>query len=301
MREKEFIEIIKDITKSPFIGDDCAVLEDFGMVVTQDNLIEDVHFSQKFCTPFELGFKSVMVNISDICASGAKPKYITIGLSVPKDCEKSFIQEFYKGCKKACGNDVQIIGGDLTAADKIMISVCAIGCAKERNLSSRKDAQIGQKVVISGVHGSSAAGLFLLQNDLQEPKSLINAHLCPVAQVDFSKKISQNIKTPYAMMDTSDGLMDALTTIAQDSEVLLEIDFDKIPYDRGILSLKNWQEYVLFGGEDYQLVATVPEDFKIGHTIGKVSMGSGVSLKKDNEVHFFSRTNIEGRLYNHFG
>ena len=96
MKEKEFINIIKNTLNSELIGDDCAYLKDLGIVVTQDSLVEDVHFSRKFSSPYQLGYKSAMVNISDVCASGAKPLYLTVSLSLPDDIDGEFIKEFYK-------------------------------------------------------------------------------------------------------------------------------------------------------------------------------------------------------------
>ena len=108
MKEKEFISIIKNLLCSNYIGDDCAFLEDLGIVVTQDSLVEDVHFLRSKITPFQLGYKSVMVNISDVAASGAEPKYLTISLSLPANIDKGFIEDFYLGCKKACGESIQM-------------------------------------------------------------------------------------------------------------------------------------------------------------------------------------------------
>ena len=99
MKEKEFISTIKKILNSGYIGDDCAYLEDLGVVITQDSLVEDVHFSLKYSTPYQTGYKSVMVNISDICASGAEPKYLTIALSLPESTDENFVKEFYQGAK----------------------------------------------------------------------------------------------------------------------------------------------------------------------------------------------------------
>ena len=99
MKEQDFIQIIKSILNSPYIGDDCAYLKDFGIVVSQDSLVEDIHFKKEFITPYQLGYKTVMVNISDICASGAKPKYLTISLSLPSNTDNGFVENFYKGAK----------------------------------------------------------------------------------------------------------------------------------------------------------------------------------------------------------
>lgn len=300
MKEKEFITIIKNTLNSPYIGDDCAYLKDLGIVVTQDSLVEDIHFSTKFISAFDLGFKAVMVNVSDVVASGAEPKYLTVSLSLPSNVKEDFVEEFYNGCKKACGNDVQIVGGDITGSEKIYISISAIGKTLGRNISSRKNAKIAQKVIVSGIHGSSSAGLKLLLEGKNSPEKFIKSHINPVAQVEFGKNISTTVKEPYAMMDTSDGLMDGLSTIANESGVLLDIDFDKIPYDKDIEQFENWQDLVLFGGEDYQILATVPQNFQGGFEIGVVKEGLGVNLKLRDKITHYSKQNVEEKVFNHF-
>lgn len=300
MKEKEFITIIKNTLNSPYIGDDCAYLKDLGIVVTQDSLVEDIHFSTKFISAFDLGFKAVMVNVSDVVASGAEPKYLTVSLSLPSNVKEDFVEEFYNGCKKACGNDVQIVGGDITGSEKIYISICAIGKTLGRNISSRKNAKIGQKVIVSGIHGSSSAGLKLLLECKNAPEKFIKSHINPVAQVEFGKNISTTVKEPYAMMDTSDGLMDGLSTIANESGVLLDIDFDKIPYDKDIEQFENWQDLLLFGGEDYQILATVPQNFQGGFQIGVVKEGLGVNLKLRDKIMHYSKQDVEEKVFNHF-
>lgn len=301
MREKDFISAIKEILNSEYIGDDCAYLKDLGIVVTQDSLVENVHFSMDFITPFQLGYKSVMVNISDVAASGAEPKYITISLSLPADISDDFVKNFYEGAKSACGTSIRIVGGDITGAEKIYISVCAIGAANGRNISSRANAKNGYKIIASGCHGSSSAGLKLLQAGEFQPKKFIKAHLEPEAQVEFGKNIALSVKEDYAMMDTSDGLMDALSTIANESGVLTEIDFDKIPYDTDIKRFSNWQDLVLYGGEDYGIIAAVPPDYKgEGVVIGEVRQGLGVDLRYNNRIVHYSKKDVEKKIFNHF-
>lgn len=293
MKEKDFILAIKKILNSKHIGDDCAYLEDLGIVITQDSLVEDVHFKTDYSTPYQIGWKAAMVNISDVCASGAEPKYMTVALSLPKNTNEAFVEEFYKGLKDAC-KDVEIIGGDITGSNKIYISITAIGITKARKISSRKHAKPGQKIVISGPHGSSAAGLRELLNGKRSGK-FITSHLMPQAQREFSKKIASTIKEDYAMMDTSDGLMDALSQIAGASGVLLDIDFEKIPYDNDIEKFENYKNLILYGGEDYQLIATLsdPKDFTV---IGEVKEGLGVKIGPK----VYTKTEVEKNLYHHF-
>ena len=293
MKEKDFIQTIKTILNSEYIGDDCACLKDLGIVVTQDSLVEDIHFRRDFATPYQIGYKSAMVNISDVCASGAEPKYLTVALSLPENITKEFVEEFYKGMKDACGN-IEIVGGDITGSDKIFISITAIGKTAGRRISSRKNAKPGQKIVVSGPHGAGAAGLTELLSGKRVGK-FIKAHLMPEAQLEFSKKISSNIQEDYAMMDTSDGLMDALSQIAEASGVLLDIDFNKIPYDKEIEKFDNYKDLILFGGEDYQLVAalTDQQDFTV---IGEVKEGRGVKIGQK----IYTKDEVEKHLFNHF-
>lgn len=293
MKEKDFINIIKNTLKSEYIGDDCAYLKNLGIVITQDSLVEDIHFKREFATPYQIGYKAAMVNISDVCASGAEPAYLTVALSLPKDIENNFVEEFYKGLKDACCN-VEIVGGDITGSDKIYISITAIGTSGGRKISSRKNAKIGQKVIVSGLHGSSAAGLQSLLNGRGE-KNFETAHLMPAAQREFSKNIAEFINEDYAMMDTSDGLMDALSQIANESGVLIDIDFDKIPYDKELEKYKNYKDLILYGGEDYRLVATVsdPKNYTV---IGEVKEGLGVKIGSE----IYKKEDVENKLFNHF-
>ena len=197
MNEKSLIKLIKSTLNSGYIGDDCAYLPDLGIVITQDSLVEDVHFKRDLITPFQLGYKTVMVNISDICASGAEPKYITISLSLPDTVDEIFVKEFYEGVKEA-SQDVIIAGGDLTGSDKIYISASAVGSDAGRKISSRANAKSGYKIIVSGEHGNSAYGLRMLLKNNITPKGqinnkFINAHLMPAAQREFSRAISESV------------------------------------------------------------------------------------------------------------
>lgn len=293
MKEKSLIQTIKTLLKSEYIGDDCAYLKDLGIVVTQDSLVEDIHFRREFITPFQLGYKTAMVNISDICASGAKPMYMTISLSLPNSVDEDFVKEFYEGVKDA-SKDIKIVGGDLTGSDKIYISATAIGKTEGRKISSRSNAKENYKIIVSGEHGSSAFGLNLLLNNKTEPEYFIKQHLMPVAQEEFSRQIAENSSEDYAMMDTSDGLADALIQIAQASKVTITVDTSKIPHAPQVD-----METVLYGGEDYQLVAAVPDSLlkKLdAYTIiGEVKNGN-TGLMIDGKFY----TDIEEKLYKHF-
>lgn len=307
MNEINLINKIKNTLKSQYIGDDCAYLKDLGIVISQDSLVEDIHFNKHMMSPYQIGYKSVMVNLSDIAASGAKPAYLTVALSLPKEIKDDAVVDFYEGAKYALENlDVEIVGGDITGSDKLYISISVIGKTLNRKISSRSHAKIGHKIITSGVHGSSAAGLRILQNDLEPDKDLIKAHLMPVAQIDFAKQISEQIQEDYAMMDTSDGLFDALFKIGSASECTMSVDFERILYDPKIKEyFSDYKDLILFGGEDYQIVATVPVELLpslkdyiiIGEVLPKEDCV--IKLNTDNKVEKFN--DLSNKCFNHFG
>lgn len=284
MKELDFINIIKQQTNTNLLGDDCAYLKDLGIVISQDNFVEDIHFKRKWASSYQIGYKAAVVNISDILASGGKPEYLTVGLSVPNDIDEKFIKEFYKGVQ-AGSYGAKIAGGDITGADKIFISITAIGNTKGRKISSRANAKESYVVITAGEYGLSSKGLQELIEGKLKSKN-ITAHLEPKLNPKFSEQISTKIKADYAMMDTSDGLADALFKIAEASKCTIETG-----YTEG-----------MFGAEDYNLVAAVPEEFlkeiKDYYIVGNVKKYDGYYLKVDNNC--FSNYDELG-LYDHFG
>lgn len=312
MKELDFLEIIKHtLSKNSYIGDDCAYLKELGIVVTQDSLVEDIHFSTRYYTPYQLGYKAIVVNLSDIFAAGAVPQYLTISLSLPKNIDNLFVKEFYKACDDLSKEfNFEVIGGDVTGADKIFISICAIGLTKGRNISSRGYAKDGDYVVTTGLHGSSAAGLWLLKNKIQQYPELTNAHIMPKICAAFSNEIATKSDTNYSMMDTSDGLVDALFKIASASNVLISVDFNKIDYDKNIKNIAkqagcDFKDWVLYGGEDFQLVACVNEDCLQKITADYKIIGRVRDKKEAHFVEISFSDNIEKindleKTFNHF-
>ena len=296
MKEIDFIKTITNIVDNQYIGDDCAFLKDLGIVISQDSLVENIHFKRQWCTPYQLGYKAITVNISDILASGAKPKYVTVALSLPKDISEDYVKEFYRGAKSALYG-AKIVGGDITGSNTdIIVSVAAIGVTNGRNISSRSYAKEGYIVVTKGMHGTSSAGLAELMKG-GENDTLIKAHLEPQVEYEFSKQISTLVKDKYAMIDTSDGIADALFRIAEASNVKLVIDYDKIPKMKNIT-----EEQVLFGGEDYKLVAAIPKKYlpqiNGASVIGFVEKFDGTRLEIAGKKY---SSYDELDVYNHFG
>ena len=284
MKEFDFLKIIKEQTQSTYIGDDCAYLKELGIVITQDNFVEDIHFKRNWATPYQIGYKATAVNISDILASGAEPAYISVGLSIPNNIDDYFIKELYRGFITGAYG-AEIIGGDITGAEKIMISITAIGKASGRKISSRANAKPGYVLITNKEHGKSLKGFEELKSGKLISEN-ISAHLEPELEPEFSKSISTQIVEDYAMMDTSDGLADALFQIARASNVKIVT--------------KNIEG--IFSAEDYKLVAAVPKEFlpKIEkyNIIGSIEDFDGTYLQIDNQK--YSNYNELG-LYNHFG
>ena len=293
MKETDILKIIQDTIKSKYIGDDCAYLEDLNIVVTQDSLVEDVHFAMEYTTPFQLGYKSAAVNLSDIYASGAEAKYLTISLSLPKNIDENFIKEFYEGAS-SISKSVQIVGGDITGADKIYISICAIG-----------------STITNGFHGSSSGGLYVLQNKINGFETLKKEHLMPTISNKLSDEIAKKCNSDYAMMDSSDGLADAIYKISKMSGVSALLDFKKIPFDKSLKNINNidYKNMIFFGGEDYKIVCAISEkdlekiDNDLYTVIGKIIPKKDDDIIKidfDGITKGLKEFEIEEKVFNHF-
>ena len=293
--ELKFIEIIKNsLSDSSYLGDDCAYLKDLNLAVSTDLLIEGVHFDFNFISPYFLGKKALKVNISDILASGAEPAYATVSLS--GKLSGDFIKEFYCGINECADEfNIKIIGGDLTGGEKISISICIMGNCKGRNISSRKNAKEGYVLALCGNFGASDTGLKMLLNNSKEENEFTKAHIEPILQYNCSKVIAQKCKKPYAMMDSSDGLINALEWISRSSQIGFELEYDKIPKIKGTK-----RESVLFGGEDYSLVCVLDEDdfnnikLKELKAVGRAILGDKILIddkdvkkeKREEFLHF---------------
>ncbi len=266
----EFKELVKEHMTG--IGDDCSIIpvsETTSHIFTTDMLIEKTHFLRDKITPYQLGFKSLAVNLSDIAAMGGNPvgSYISIGL--PKDINLSWIEDFMKGYKALSEKeDVPLLGGDTTSSENyIVINIGVTGEISNQNIKKRSAAEKGDIICITGETGESAAGLQALFLDLPEDnntKSLFDKHLSPYPHVSEGKWLAK-YKEVHAMIDVSDGISSDLMHILNASSRKGNIELEKIPMTNSLLNFCNMHqinpiELALSGGEDYVLLLTISNE-----------------------------------------
>jgi thiamine-monophosphate kinase len=231
------------------IENDAAELGD-GRIVTQDALVEDVHFKRDWISWRDLGFRAAVVNLSDLAASGAEPEGLIVSLGLPGDTELDDVLELYIGMRET---GVPVIGGDTTAADRVYLSVTAVG--RSERVPGRNGARPGDLIVVTGPLG--AAGAAFRENRFVRP---------PV-RLEEGRRLA---RTAHAMLDISDGLERDLAQIARRSGVHCLVELERVPLAAGAAV-----EDLGFG-EDYELLAAVPSE--AFHVIGRCEPGEGVEL-----------------------
>lgn len=268
------------------IGDDAAVFKtEKGLqVITTDTLVEGDHFKREWFSPKQIGKKAIEINVSDVASMGGIPKYVLVSLAIPKDLDVSFVEEIYKGMWSVCEKyDIEIIGGNMTHSDIIVISITLTGEVDKKNLCLRNGAKPADLIFVSGHLGNGRAGLRLFQENVTGFNKIRKSYLEPKAQVDFSKKISTFVNS---MIDVSDGLASEIKHICDESNCGAIIYKDKIPINEDIRRLANRlnedeYDYALKGGEDFQLLYTVSKDNldKIdGLLIGEITKDKNILL-----------------------
>ncbi|MEL1245232.1 thiamine-phosphate kinase [Flavobacterium sp. DGU11] len=267
------------------IGDDGAVLDfkDKKVVVSTDLLIEGVHFDLAYMPLKHLGYKAVVVNVSDICAMNAKPTQITVSIAVSNRFPVEALDELYDGIKHAAKvYGIDIIGGDTTSSQKGMIlSITAIGEADEDDITYRVGATDTDLLVLTGDVGSAYMGLQVLerekqvfqvnpdnQPDLDAYTYLIERQLKPEARMDVKELLKALEIKPTSMIDVSDGLSSEIIHLCKQSGVGCNLYEDKLPLDPQLINV--CEEFnidsttvAINGGEDYELLFTIRmEDFE---------------------------------------
>jgi len=309
------------------IGDDAAVLDfkNKKSLVSTDLLIEGVHFDLSYMPLKHLGYKAVVVNLSDICAMNATPTQVTVSIAVSNRFTLEAIEELYAGIKLACERyQVDLIGGDTSSSQTgLVISVTAIGEANKSDIAYRSGAKDKQLIVLTGDIGSAYMGLQVLerekqvflvnpnnQPDLDMYSYIIERQLKPEARTDIKKLLQDLDVKPQSMIDVSDGLSSELIHICTQSGVGCQIYEDKLPLDPEFINV--CEEFnldsttiAINGGEDYELLFTIKmEDFDkikgnpnltvIGHTTEQTA-GMNLVTRENTQIP------LKARGWNHLG
>lgn len=263
------------------IGDDAAAFpkdNEKSYVLATDHLTEGVHFRAKWMSSSNLAYKALAVNISDICAMGAKPLYVFLNLALPQELSELWVKDFLGSFNQACDfYKVCCLGGDTSLAKKsLFVNVTVVGEAKTSQLKLRSQAVVGDKVCVLGMLGDSRMGLELLESivrhdiDSAIQSPLVNSHLRPEIFVQEAQVLGQSAGV-QAMLDISDGLWLDLRRLCSSSQVQVEVDLECLPISESLkkyclLTDKDPEEEAVMGGEDYCLLFTAsPESVKELH------------------------------------
>jgi len=266
-------------------GDDAAVVRapDGRVVATTDVLVEDVHFRLDWSTAYDVGRKAAAANLADIAAMGATATALLVALAAPPELPVTWATDLADGLRdEADLVGAVVVGGDMATSDRIVVSVTALGDLGGREPVTRAGARPGDRVVLAGDVGRSAAGLAMLQHGGLAIDALVEAHLRPTPPYGMGPVLADLGAT--AMCDVSDGLLADLGHLADASGV--HIDVESRRFDRDPLLSKAVRvvgghplDFVLTGGEDHALVATLPPGVELPQgvrRIGLVRAGSGV-------------------------
>lgn len=259
------------------------------LIYTTDMLVEHQHFDLAYFSPEDLGWKAAAVNASDIAATGGAMKFLLISLGLPNNLPTDFVSRFYTGMQALLAETGgQIVGGDTVGSEHLVINVTAVGELPSGAAPGRRDqAQPGDVIVTTGPAGLSAVGLWALQQRVEGYPESKKRHLRPIPRLKEGQLFSKQTGR-FAMMDSSDGLADALLKISEASDVDLCLHVDKLSVHsevkRAAAQQKiGWLDLMLYGGEDFELVATcaaLPEGLQPFFTVlGEVKACSGASSK----------------------
>jgi thiamine-monophosphate kinase len=265
------------------IGDDAAVIAtDQHSVITTDMAIEDVHFKREWSNAYEIGSKITVANLADVYAMGADPRYLVVALTLTGNEEMEWIKALAQGiADTASKSDAVVVGGDLSRAEKIMISITAVGTSRLH--ITRSGARVGDSIYVSALPGWSRAGFEIITRNLPESPAFAHA-LSQFKSPQLDPVVMRSFKSAHSLCDVSDSLMVQAEQMSKASLVSLEIDTKKIEKSDGFAHLAAVAEtigcdvwdLILGGGEDHVLLATganLP-----GICIGRVVTGRGVKV-----------------------
>lgn len=293
------------------IGDDAAVIDSFGKqtVITTDMLVEGVHFDLMYTPLKHLGYKSVVVNLSDLYAMNATPTQITLSIAFSNRFSVEALEEFYEGVYAACTRyGVDLVGGDTTSSQKgFIISVTAIGEVAPDKFVKRSTAQKGDLLCVSGFLGGAFLGLTLLerekkiylenpevQPDLEGEKYVVGKMLKPEARRDIIEFFGSSALTPTSMMDVSDGLSSEILHICKQSRLGCVLYEEKIPIHeearQAAFKFKlDPTACALSGGEDYELLFTIKQEDHDKLVLNEQISVIGYMTEPEKGAHIFTK------------
>ena len=303
--EKELINRLGKFMPQNQVIDDCALIKtrNEDLLVNNDALVENIHFNELTICPKDLGWKAVVSNISDLLSSGSKKTIgITVSLILPAKTEWIWIEELYIGMNKALKKyGGVILGGDCSKGNQKTISITAFVIQGELELR-RNACKPGDIILTTGIHGLSKLG-FMIQskmyydNNVSLSKRLINKsieHFCrPKVYSNFLKNLlktrSNKKLKKIGCTDSSDGLFQAVQDLVIASNCEAIINYEKLPKDKNWPIGEKWDEYYFFGGEDYELVFSLPK--KWAKKLSKLD-------KNINEIGFFTNGDASIKFIN---
>lgn len=294
------------------IGDDCAVYKSsigYDQLISTDTMVEGIHFSFHYMMPYDVGYRLMTANLSDIAAMGGIPRQVVLSVAAEEYVDTDILQDIYRGIKdQCCRFGVNLIGGDTVRIKGPMVwTITIIGEVPFGQSVLRSGAKVGDIVGVTNYVGYAATGLAVLTHSLQGYPMTTIGHQRPNPQIEFGIQLRE--LGIHSMNDISDGLSSELWEIAQASQVAIIIDEARVPLHEETHKLAaylqtNPVDYALYGGEDFQLVFTAPKSLESslqdldGITIiGEVIEGtpSVQAITKDKTI----RT-LDGKGYNHF-
>lgn len=320
LKEEGIIELISSYVKPNSrvklgIGDDCAVIDSENLediLVTTDMLVEGTHFLIPKFEAKGLGSKSMLSNISDIVAMGGKPLFALLSIGLRPTTNVEFLKEFIEGFVTAGEKyGVSLIGGDTVRGERIVISVTLIGTCKRERYVTRKGVGTEEAILITGIPGESAIGLEAIIKGYQEKnlEYFIKKHYEPEIKMELARVLAEeNLIT--SMIDISDGLYKDAERISKINNIAIVIEEEKLPLPQLNEEVQKILEkpiidYVLFGGEDYELLFTVKKynlervleiSEKLGvkvTQIGFTKPGLGVYIKRGEEIRELQHKGFE--------
>jgi thiamine-monophosphate kinase len=265
----QFLENVKENVHG--IGDDCAVIpqnHDESLLVTTDLLVEDIHFLRHKISAFELGHKSLAVNLSDIAAMGGTPTAAFLSIALPKDISVEWLDDFFAGLNKLSREtSTPLLGGDTTkSAGGVIINIAVLGTAHNDVIKYRSTAKPGDVICVTDFVGDSGGGLNIILNNLEDAsnpdvQALITAHFLPRPFLAEGRWLAQQAAV-HAMLDVSDGIDSDIQRIMEESQVGAHVNIEHIPISdslKTIAAQHHWNatEIAATGGEDYCLLCTI--------------------------------------------